>query len=801
MSGPCPSPAVWQKFLEGIVAEGERFGLEQHYDDCRDCRDTLGSLSQGAGFQPNPRPLDTPRIPRAAGDLLSFAIQYSPFDTSRPLSAAVTSTPVLPGYNDLQLIGRGGVGTVYRAIQASLGRIVAIKVLSAEAVQRGYPRIRGEAQALARLRHPHIVSIYESGMIDNSAYLVMEWIAGGTLQDQIDEGPLPPREVAQLLRQLAAAVEGVHSLGIVHRDLKPANVLLDRQPPDSPQIAKLTDFGLAQDHTQGQRLTVTGTIVGTPSYMAPEQTGLVPELGVAGTASDIYGLGAVAFAALTGHPPHHGKSTLDTLVRVAWDEPAWIPNLRPEVPSELAMIIAKCLRQRPSDRYRTAGDLAADLDRFLEGHPISARPYSARERFIKWVRRRPAQATSTGLLFLLLTGGVLGTSYHLWTQSQNIQALEMEKQKVDTALQATRHAVVAEKQARLETLQQLKLAAEVTLRLIEDVPQVTRDHWELLEKIRDTLSQQVFDREHQDAAAAEVAATWLSAISIVAEKKFGKLSDAQDALDLALDIARLFPDDPTLRDLEAQILIMSWNQAARLDQPERNSEALSGLLSLCARAQSKPGPGLSPNKAVFVSSTLWKLQQPEAALQLTQSVIARHRAAPENAAVSEADWGALFTLLTLQCQIQLQVGDHVACESTLQTWNEMQADYVRLHPPNLASQLRREFQLLESRLILAQLHGRDHEIPRFLQRAKQLLAEMHRQAPDAPDCIMDRLQLLSWMNRLPDGSIDRAHLDTEMESALAEAADILRNQPHLRQLQMTADDLRSQWSRTSGTIP
>jgi hypothetical protein len=277
-----------------------------------------------------------------------------------------------PGYEILEEIGRGGMGVVYKARQLGVGRLVALKRLHA-ADPDPYHRIRfrREAEAAGRLTHPNIVQVYEVGEQDGVPYLALEYVEGKTLAQLLKCGPLEPRHAALMVETLALAIEHAHRAGVLHRDLKPGNILLSADPaiPHSPGTPKITDFGLAR-LSDSLSQTATGAVLGTPGYMAPEQvSGPVAAIG---PAADIYGLGAILFAALTGRPPFRGETALQTIDQARSGPPPSPTSIVPATPAALAAICLRCLQAAPEKRYATAADLAADLRRFLEGKPVSA---------------------------------------------------------------------------------------------------------------------------------------------------------------------------------------------------------------------------------------------------------------------------------------------------------------------------------------------------------------------------------------------------------------------------------------------
>jgi WD40 repeat protein len=311
-------------------------------------------------------------------------------------------TPAVPGYEILGELGRGGMGIVYRARQVRLKRLVALKMIltGPQAEEGQLARFRVEAEAVARLQHPNIVQIYEVGDHNRSPYLALEFVSGGGLDRRLDGTPQEPRAAADLVETLARAMHFAHQKGVVHRDLKPANVLLaeDGTP-------KITDFGLAKKLDDAGQ-TLSGAIVGTPSYMAPEQaTGKGKEVG---PAADVYALGAILYEGLTGRPPFKGATPLATLEQVVAQEPVAPRRLQPSVPRDLETICLKCLHKEPGRRYESAQALAEDLRRFLDGRPIAARPVGPLERAVKWARRRPHLATLAALLVFALLAGFAG---------------------------------------------------------------------------------------------------------------------------------------------------------------------------------------------------------------------------------------------------------------------------------------------------------------------------------------------------------------------------------------------------------
>jgi serine/threonine protein kinase len=320
----------------------------------------------------------------------------SPQPPQPPQAAPGSDVPVLPGYEILSELGRGGMGVVYKARHLPLNRTVALKMLlsTAGAGLAELARFRREAEVLARLQHPNIVQIFDVGTHDGRPYFALEYVAGPNLEQRLRGQPTQPRAAARLVESLARAVHAVHECDVLHRDLKPANILLSFSGPPAagaPSAAgerldecvpKITDFGLAKDLAEAGKLTRTGEAMGTPTYMAPEQArGERPTRAV-----DVYALGALLYEALTGEPPFDAETRRQTIERVVYGRSA-LPDLR-DAPADLAAICGKCLEHDPGRRYASALELAEDLRAYQEHRPTRALPVGPVGRLWRWCRRR-----------------------------------------------------------------------------------------------------------------------------------------------------------------------------------------------------------------------------------------------------------------------------------------------------------------------------------------------------------------------------------------------------------------------------
>jgi WD40 repeat protein len=485
----CPTQEELRLLLTEDLAGPDAAALEAHVESCAICQRTLEELTSKNSLLTSVA--DQTWVNKSGGEFLR-KLERTPPDaktlysfhegSDSPPDEATLQLPTVPGYEILGVLGRGSMGVVYKALQLRLSRTVALKFVLAgrHASPTDLVRFLSEAEMSARLQHPNIVQVYDVGHHEALPYFTLEYVDSGTLAGRLKGKPLAPREAAAFLARLAAAAGHAHEHGIVHRDLKPANILLakksDAPQPSSESLAsgygfrlvdfepKVADFGLAKLVGLGPGLTTTGTTLGTPSYMAPEQATRKgsPEIG---PAADVYALGVILYEMLTGRPPFVGTTPLDTLTQVLNQEPVPPTRVQPRVPRDLDTICLQCLQKAPTARYANAAALADDLGRFLGGEPIRARRVRLHERVWLWARRNPGWAGMlTAVASLLLAIAVVSS---LLTVRLNtaLSGAEAEKRRANERLwesllaQAESRRVSQRRGQRFEALEAIRKAA------------------------------------------------------------------------------------------------------------------------------------------------------------------------------------------------------------------------------------------------------------------------------------------------------------------------------------------------------
>jgi WD40 repeat protein len=391
--------------------------------------------------------------------------------------------PSIPGFRILRVLGRGGMGIVYEAEHLALKRRVALKMILAgdQAGPKDLARFRIEAEAVARLQHPNIVQIHEVGEYDGCPFFSLEFVDGGSLAQKIKGKQLPWKQAAKLVHTLARAMHAAHERKIVHRDLKPANVLLT-----ADGVPKIADFGLAKRLDADSKHTRTGVIMGTPSYMAPEQAG--GKIRAINSTTDVYALGAILYETLTGRPPFEADTPMETVLQVLDREPVRPRQLRPRLSRDLETICLRCLQKDQESRYPSAEALADDLEAFLDGRPIRSRPVTAAERFWRWCRRNPVLSGLSGAaaVLVLFAAVMSATSYFRGKDVERLTGVTKEQEQIVTAQREKTEAQqekIREEQGKVRTQEELTRSAGEARRAKEYVQdmQRARKAWEDLD--------------------------------------------------------------------------------------------------------------------------------------------------------------------------------------------------------------------------------------------------------------------------------------------------------------------------------
>ncbi len=688
-----------------------------------------------AGFPPT-LPLPTALV--GGGETAEGRPPSTPSRKSGPKTPVhVGEVPQFEDFEILEIIGRGGNGVVYKARQKSLPRLVAIKMILAgeEASTTQLSRFKAEASAVARLEHPNIVNIYAVGELDGAPYLVLEYVPGGSLAARIQGQALSPRVAASLVKQVAEAMQHAHERGIIHRDLKPGNILLQIAPPPVdteadtltstadtlPQvdeltqaIPKVTDFGLAKS-VDATRQTATGTVMGTVHYMAPEQAeGRSAECT---PATDVYGLGAILYELLTGKPPFSGVLTREILARICLIDPDPIPT----APRDLETICLKCLQKDPANRYPSARELANDLQRFLHGESVHARPPSSIERLGRFLKRRRwqvATATLATLTVLILLGSFLVRA-HLDSRARARE-------------QAVHQTAVDHLEAARERLTRMSVAS-------------SRDAEQLLTEIR-TDYQTIRLPTVNDATAERGASACVAVARELARKglKWEALEACQVATDIYSGLLRKSPDRLANLQAQAQVRLLAGEILANFRDYERADQeyhlALRELSDLAAAQPDDRAVQLQLAEAHHLLGTLQVNRQEriKAITSYRTSLELRKRLA-ELDRTNRAYQRDLARSYGYLGDVYLELGRFAEAQTVYQ-----QAEAIRAR---LAAQARDD---LEARWQLARSYGNTGNLMTWQGKRKEALAgyqrsralheELVRAAPGVADYTGD----LSW---------------------------------------------------------
>jgi peroxiredoxin/tetratricopeptide (TPR) repeat protein/tRNA A-37 threonylcarbamoyl transferase component Bud32 len=560
-------------------------------------------------------------------------------DNTHPLLSSDTDTPrpAVLGYEILGELGRGGMGVVYKARHLRLNRIVALKMIlaGAHAGSKEHKRFRSEAEAVARLQHPNIVQIHEVGESEGRPYFSLEYVDGGSLAQRLDGTPQAARQSAQLIEALARAMNVAHQQNIVHRDLKPANVLLNRDG-----TPKITDFGLAKQMDSEHAQTGTGAILGTPSYMAPEQAaGRTREIG---PAADVYALGAILYELLTGRPPFRGETPMDTMFQAISQEPVPPTRLQPKVPRDLETICLKCLQKEPAKRYPSALALAEDLQRFRSNLPIEARPVGIGERTLKWMRRRPAVAALVLVCGLAAGGLMLGS----WFYSAKVTwALNVAQRNADEARHQEELAH-ASFQKRIEEVDQLITRLDGRLAI---TPNSETLRMEFLQEFRRS-SEGILQENPNDPSARRQIAFVHRLIGDVWYQSFRDYAKAEETYQKALAMQKQLVDEYPEEPIYRTELAKTHAHRARMYQDQKKyepaqaefKEALRHLDELARLVPSADNREAAANERVALALCLQqagKLKDSEKLLRDTVAMQEKIAADFPDRAVARVDLG------------------------------------------------------------------------------------------------------------------------------------------------------------------
>ncbi len=559
----CFSEPELRAFLQGNLADDRLRALAEHLRGCPDC-----SLAVARLDGVNETALDMLRQAAASGDNARTVVQVA-----TPASSA--APPEFIGeYELLGQIGQGGMGIVYKARHRRLRREVAVKTMKAGsgASSEVRDRFRREAEAMALLQHRNIVQIFEVGEEEGAPFLVMEYVDGVTLARKLAGTPLPPGEAADLVQTLAQAVAYAHQRGVLHRDLTPTNVLLQAQglQPLGLGSPKIADFGLARLLLGDSTLTQTGVVMGTPSYLAPEQAdGKGKD---AGPAADTYALGAILYECLTGRPPFKAATALETIKQVVNDDPVPPRQLQPRTPRDLETICLKCLEKSPQRRYADADALARDLGHFLAGESIDARRTGLLGRAGRWGRRRPLVA---GLLLALVvvTAGSFGLV--TWKWREEVQQRQRAEQQEEEA-----HRQRAKAEERLT--QAVDVVEAMLTRVGADslagVPHAEAVRRELLDKAM--LAFEGLRRQEGDDPRIRSRAAYACRRTAELLKDLSRLDEGLTVCRQAIELGeRLVADFPDRANYRSELAMSHGTMAnllsnlARLDEADQESQA------------------------------------------------------------------------------------------------------------------------------------------------------------------------------------------------------------------------------------
>jgi tetratricopeptide (TPR) repeat protein len=645
----------------------------------------------------------------------------------------------IPGYAVLKTLGRGGMGVVYLARQVELDRLVALKMIlgGAHADRQATERFLVEARAVAKLQHENVVRLYEIGWHHNLPYFALEYIEGESLSQRLGAEPMDPVEAAGLLQQLTQGLAHAHAAGIVHRDLKPGNVLIS-----SAGVPKLVDFGLARQLESQSELSRTGDVLGTPSFMSPEQARGEREIGFP---ADVYGMGGVLYAMLTGRPPFLAAKPVDTLLQVLEAEPVAPSTLQPGVPKDLETICLKCLRKEPRERYGSAEELGEDLQRFLSGEPIRARPVGRVERVYRWSRRKPLVASLTaiaGLLGLtLMIGGPITAAVIQEQKRSVVSAKEAAEKNEQAAVNARQLADRNSEQAR----QNAQRAAENAERARQNAEAAITQEKNAI----DALKSLVFEVQRRMKDQPDLQSVRQSLLQVATngvarmEKREGNVADAnlisaaihRRLGDLNLELGRVTAArDDYQRCLD---ILLQLESRGELPNLRHNLSTAYELLAESSRRAGDLVPARQYAEQCLEQRRRWSAEQPG-----DEDVL-------QNVAATLGQIGTLAQ----------QQGDMQAARAYLTESAELRKRYLEARPGNLDPQV----QWIGARRALARLTFQEGQQEQALQEIEAVIAEQQKIVDLLPNSVGSRANLAVFHADAGTFHVYRGHFQQAVE--------------------------------------
>jgi len=685
----CPPLPLLDRFLAGALVAAEDSAIEDHVETCPECQARLAGLTTdttlsgqlaAANAPSDGIPTDLRRRAIDGYRLDAISTDHAGATHAANGRPAIGNCPEIPGYDLHGVLGRGGLGVVYEAVHRRLRRTVALKVLRQQPAPDERERLRREAEALAGLRHPNVVQIYEAGEVDGRPFLALEFVAGGTLSKFAARLPQPPRDSARLVAAVAAGAHAAHRRGLVHRDIKPSNVLLERVD-GALSLAdchpKLTDFGLVKDLAADSDLTHTRDLVGTPSYMAPEQATGAADVG---PACDVWALGAILYELLTGRPPFQGATAVDTLMQVRFSEPVAPSRLQPGLSRGLEAICLRCLEKDPARRYASADELATDLGNWLAGRPVVARPATRWYRAVQWCRRNPPAAVAGAVAAVLMVTLAVGGPIVAFRQAAlRREATDRAEQAETERLRAGQNLELAS-QALDETLRKVYASIGIRPGTLSDFDsRATSETVSFLEKIVDqdaTTPEQIVRRARamRQLASARTNARHFRQAAELLDRAHADLSRkvaaaANSRRELALVLYE-----------QGRLMIASRRPLADAEPPLRQAAAVQAELAAGHTAESSPQEELA-NTLFLLGEQLAKEKPrlPDARDAIAQCVAVRRRlseAAPRSVTFLFND-----TLTRLRLgMLQVDLKEYDAAVETFRGAVEAQERLTRLKP-------------------------------------------------------------------------------------------------------------------------